>query len=59
MRGVRLPLSAPKIMQVIQTLNPENASEEEVSKFVVRHAARAVVFDNKGLAGEKYNGTTN
>jgi len=46
-------------MQVIQTLNPENASEEEVSKFVVRHAARAVVFDNKGLAGEKYNGTTN
>lgn len=32
-------------MELIKILNPENASEQEVVKFKVRTAVRAVVYD--------------
>lgn len=32
-------------MKVIKTLNPENAADDEVAKFSVREAVRAVVYD--------------
>ncbi|MFA6529093.1 MAG: NUDIX domain-containing protein [Candidatus Gracilibacteria bacterium] len=35
-------------MKFLKTLNPENASEEEVESYEVRTAARGVVFDNDG-----------
>lgn len=38
-------------MKIIKILNPENASEEEASKFRVREAARAVVYDKEGRIG--------
>jgi len=38
-------------MKTIKILNPENASEEEVARFRVREAARAVVYDKEGRIG--------
>lgn len=35
-------------MNLITLLNPENATDEEVGKYKVREAARAVVFDSEG-----------
>ncbi len=35
-------------MKFITILNPENASEEEVAKFEVREAVRAIVYDKDG-----------
>lgn len=35
-------------MKLIKLMNPENASEEEVSSFVVREAARAIVINEEG-----------
>jgi 8-oxo-dGTP diphosphatase len=35
-------------MKVIKIINPENASDEEVKKFKVREAARAIVYDKDG-----------
>jgi 8-oxo-dGTP pyrophosphatase MutT (NUDIX family) len=48
-------------MTLLATLNPENATEEEVAKYRTREAARAIVFDEEGLIGilhvtkEKYH----
>jgi len=36
------------IMKLLAVINPENAVEEEISKFKLRQAARAVVFDRDG-----------
>jgi 8-oxo-dGTP pyrophosphatase MutT (NUDIX family) len=41
-------------MKTIITLNPENASEEEVARFRVREAARAIVYDRDGKIGILY-----
>lgn len=38
-------------MQLIQTLNPENVTAQEIAKFEIRTAVRAVVFDQKGNVG--------
>ena len=35
-------------MKLLAVVNPENAVEEEISKFKLRQAARAVVFDRDG-----------
>ena len=35
-------------MKLIKTLNPESASDEEVVKFEVREAVRAIVYDKNG-----------
>ncbi|MDP3986254.1 MAG: NUDIX domain-containing protein [Candidatus Veblenbacteria bacterium] len=35
-------------MKLLATINPENITEEEVKKFNIRYAARAVVFDAGG-----------
>ncbi len=35
-------------MQLIKTLNPEDATEQEIASFKTRTAARAVVYDNDG-----------
>ncbi len=41
-------------MKQILLLNPENASEEEVKKYRVREAARAVVVDENGMVALLY-----
>ena len=38
-------------MKLIKILNPENASEEEVAKFKIREAARAIVYDKDENVG--------
>jgi ADP-ribose pyrophosphatase YjhB (NUDIX family) len=38
-------------MRLIKILNPENASDEEVAKFEVREAVRAIVYDKDGNVG--------
>jgi len=38
-------------MKLIKILNPENASEDEVAKFAVRNAVRAIVYDRDGNIG--------
>jgi hypothetical protein len=35
-------------MKEIKLINPENTSEEEVKKYPVREASRAVVVDREG-----------
>ncbi|MEK7652114.1 MAG: NUDIX domain-containing protein [Patescibacteria group bacterium] len=35
-------------MKLLKTINPENVSEEEVNKYSIREAARALVIDNQG-----------
>lgn len=46
-------------MKLIKILNPENVSEDEAAKFIVRNAARAIVYDHNGNIGilrvSKYN----
>ncbi len=41
-------------MKTLITLNPENASDEEIAKFRVREAARAVVYDKDGKIAVLY-----
>ncbi len=35
-------------MKFIKIINPENASDEEVAKFAIREAVRAIVYDKDG-----------
>lgn len=42
------------IMKTIITLNPENASDDEIANFRVREASRAVVYDQEGKIGVLY-----
>lgn len=43
-----------KYMNFITTLNPENATEEEIAKFNKRTAIRAIVFDKENKIGVLY-----
>jgi len=36
-------------MEQIQLFNPENVSEKEAEKYIIRKAARAIIFDKDGL----------
>ncbi len=41
-------------MKTIKILNPENASEQEIEKFQVREAVRAIVYDKDGNVAVLY-----
>jgi len=41
-------------MDLIKLINIENVSEDEVKKYWIRNAARAIVFDNEGLIALLY-----
>ena len=41
-------------MEQVKLINPRNISEEEVKKYKIREAARAVVFDGNGLVALLY-----